>query len=80
MDAAMIASLLTTVRETAQLLFSSPPESLALVFWGCGLLAVGAGVRSLIAAKPLLRDNQAHHIQAGGPYSAEDRALTESRA
>jgi hypothetical protein len=77
MNAAMVSSVLTSVRESVQVLFSGSPESLALAFWGCGLLAVGAGVRSLIAANPR---HPAHGVQAGVAYTADDRALTESRA
>lgn len=79
MDAAMVSSVLNSVRESAQMLFSGSPESLALAFWGCGLLAVGAGVRSLIAANPRLANPQVH-VQAGVAYGSDERSLTESRA
>lgn len=74
---AMVSTVLTSVRESANALLSSgSPESLALVFWGCGLLAVGAGVRSLIAQTP----RQGHRVPAGVAYGSDDRSLTESRA
>ena len=60
------------------MLFSGSPESLALAFWGCGLLAVGAGVRSFIAANPRLTTTQVH-VQAAA-YRSDERSLTESRA
>lgn len=77
MNAAMVSSVLTSVRDSAQVLFSGSPESLALAFWGCGLLAVGAGVRSLIATKT---GHQVRHVQPGVAYTSDDRSLTESRA
>ena len=73
---AMVSTVLTSVRESANVLLSGSPESLALVFWGCGLLAVGAGVRSLIAQNP----RQGHRVQSGVSYRSDDRSLTESRA
>ena len=70
----IVSTALTTFRSSAQALLSSSPESLSLVFWGCGLLAVGAGVRALNAHS--LRPN--HDSSAADvPY---DRSLTESRA
>jgi hypothetical protein len=80
MDAAMVSSVLTSVRESAQVLLSGSPESLALAFWGCGLLAVGAGVRSLIAANPRLSAARGHHAPRGVGYGSDERSLTESRA
>jgi hypothetical protein len=79
MNAAMVSSVLTSVSESAQVLFSGSPESLALAFWGCGLLAVGAGVRSLIAANPRLAGGRGR-VQGGVGYGSDDSALTESRA
>ena len=74
---AMVTSVLTTVRDSASVLFSGSPESLALAFWGCGLLAVGAGARTLIAAHPRLA---VARRQAHVGYRDDDRSLTESRA
>jgi hypothetical protein len=61
-------------------MFSGSPESLALVFWGFGLLAVGAGVRSLISANSRLAGHQVHRVPAAVSYGSDDRSLTESRA
>jgi len=72
---AMVSTVITTFRESAHVLLSGSPESLALVFWGCGLLAVGAGVRSLIA-----NNARQHDAPTGAVYGSDDRSLTESRA
>lgn len=60
---------------SAYLMQSGSTESLALVLWGCGLLGIGAGVRSLIAPPPSVRPRlRAAH------YPSDHRRLTESRA
>ena len=58
------------------LMQSGSIESLALLLWGCGLLGIGAGVRSLIAPAPTVRVQHPRGVQ----YSSDHRSLTESRA
>ena len=58
------------------LMQSGSIESLALLLWGCGLLGIGAGVRSLIAPAPALRAPRPSGVQ----YSSDRGSLTESRA
>ena len=75
MDLLIASPILSSLLESAELLLSGAPESISLALWGFSLLAVGAGVRSLMAP--------AHRLSASPArvqYGSERRSLTESRA
>jgi hypothetical protein len=80
MDLLIASSLLSGLRESAQLLLSAAPESISLALWGCCLLAVGAAVRSLIAPSERLEVPEARpHLQyPSAAFANREPGLIES--
>jgi hypothetical protein len=77
MDLVMASAILGALRDGAELLFAGASESVSLVLWGSGLLALGAGVKWLLAPTHRLHASKS---QGEVAFVSEHGSLTESRA
>ena len=77
MDLVMASAIWGAFRDSAMVLFSGPSESLSLVLWGSGLLALGAGLKWLLAPTRRVPATKSREQVA---YVAEHGSLTGSRA